>query len=163
MEHSRTEPVDQDPGTETAASYDVLQRLRAGGCRVTEPRRAVVEELLAGDPDHHHTTADQLVERVRARHPEIHRATVYRTLDVLLDAGVITHVHLGHGPATFHLPGRAHHHAVCNGCGRTVELPPDALDAVNRHLATEHGWQLTTQHFALSAVCNHCHPTGARR
>jgi Fur family transcriptional regulator, ferric uptake regulator len=115
----------------------------------------VVEVLVDAAPDHH-VTADQLIALVGQRHPEIHRATIYRTLDVLLEAGVITHVHLGHGPATFHLPGRAHHHAVCNGCGGSVELPHHTLDAVNQYLATEHGWRLTTQHFALSAVCPTC-------
>lgn len=159
VEHAATRAVDPDhtrPTSANAATYEVLQRLRAAGCRVTVPRRAVVEALLQAG--HGHITADELAQRVRARYPDIHRATVYRTLDVLQEAGVITHVHMGHGPSTFHLGNDSHHHVACNVCNRVTEVPAEMFDAVSRYLADTHGWRLTTQHFALSAVCDQCNP-----
>lgn len=94
--------------------------------------------------------------RVSARHPEVHRATVYRTLDRLEEVGVITHVHLGHGPSTFHLNDRPHHHAVCSSCGAVVEVPLAALDDLASRLQAEHGFDLSPQHFALSGRCRDC-------
>ena len=132
---------------------EVLSLLRARGDRVTTSRRAVVEALLAGD---HHVTADEIAARVAADHPEVHRATVYRTLDRLEEVGVVTHVHLGHGPSTFHLNDRPHHHAVCSSCGGVVEVPLAALDGLAERLRADHGFELSTQHFALSGRCRTC-------
>jgi Fur family ferric uptake transcriptional regulator len=157
MEHRSASHGDTRlPAGTTAATDEVLDKLRADGCRVTVPRRAVVEALVDAGRDH--ITADELAARVRFRYPDIHRATVYRTLEILQDAGVVSHVHLGHGPSTFHVGSGLHHHAVCTGCGDLVELPPDALESVGERLKREHGWQLTEQHFALSAVCPACAP-----
>jgi Fur family ferric uptake transcriptional regulator len=132
---------------------EILLRLRARGDRLTASRRAVVEALLSGG---HHVTADEIVAKVAERHPEVHRATVYRTLDRLEAAGVITHVHLGHGPSTFHLNERPHHHAVCSSCGAVVEVPLAALDGLATQLRDEHGFELSSQHFALSGHCREC-------
>jgi Fur family ferric uptake transcriptional regulator len=140
---------------------EILARLRAHGDRVTASRRAVVDALVAGD---HHVTADEILARVAAGDrsgggsgdPEAHRATVYRTLDRLEELGVVSHVHLGHGPSTFHLDHRPHHHAVCSSCGAVVELPLDALDALADDLRTAHGFELSPQHFALSGLCRDC-------
>jgi Fur family ferric uptake transcriptional regulator len=131
----------------------ILSLLRASGDRITTSRRAVVEALLAGD---HHVTADEVASRVADRNPEVHRATVYRTLDRLQELGVVTHVHLGHGPSTFHVNDRPHHHAVCSSCGSVVEVPLTALEDLAAQLREEHGFELSPQHFALSGLCRSC-------
>jgi Fur family ferric uptake transcriptional regulator len=138
-------------GTRTAD--EVLAVMKAHGDRLTTSRRAVVEVLLAGD---HHITAEEIANRVAETHPEVHRATVYRTLDRLQEVGVITHVHLGHGASTFHLNDRPHHHAVCSSCGAVVEVPLSAFDELAAALRNEHGFELTGQHFALSGLCAAC-------
>jgi Fur family transcriptional regulator, ferric uptake regulator len=139
---------------------EILSLLRAQGDRVTASRRAVVEALVAGD---HHVTADEIVARVAEREgggdPEAHRATVYRTLDRLGELGVVSHVHLGHGPSTFHLDhgdGGPHHHAVCSSCGTVVEVPLDALGDLADRLRSAYGFELSPQHFALSGRCAAC-------
>lgn len=133
---------------------EILSLLRSRGDRITGARRAVVEALLAGDD--HHVTADEVAARVSVAHPEVHRATVYRTLERLQQLGVVTHVHLGHGPSTFHLEDRPHHHAVCSTCGTVVEVPLAALDDLAARLREEHGFELSAQHFALSGRCRDC-------
>ncbi|HET6951941.1 MAG TPA: Fur family transcriptional regulator [Acidimicrobiales bacterium] len=139
-------------GTSPSAD-EIMALLRSGGGRMTASRRAVVDVLLDGD---HHLTADEIVARVTARHPEVHRSTVYRTLERLQEIGVLSHVHLGHGPSTFHLVDRPHHHAVCSSCGAVVEVPFDALDSLAGRLRREHGFELAPQHFALSGLCRDC-------
>lgn len=143
-----------DNTPQRATSDHVLQRVRQAGGRVTVTRRAVIDALLEAGEEH--ITAEELVVRVRSRHPDIHRATVYRTLEKLQEAGVVTHVHLDHGPSTFQLGDHPHHHATCRSCGAVVELADDVMDGVAERLRREHGWELARQHFALSALCPNC-------
>ena len=66
---------------------------------------------------------------------------------------MVSHVHLGHGPSTFHLDhGDAgpHHHAVCSCAGRWSRCRCDALDDLADRLRSDHGFELSPQHFALS-------------
>lgn len=141
-----------DAGSPTAD--DVLDRLRHRGTRLTTARRAVIASLVAADGQH--ITAEAIVAWVQARHPEVHRSTVYRTLDRLEAIGMVNHVHLGHGPSTYHLTDRPHHHAICNVCGTVIDVPPEALDGLTRRLRADHGFELTHQHFALSGRCRDC-------
>ena len=73
----------------------IMSGLREQGVRVTTVRRAVIVTLAA---DHSHQSADDLAAAVQIDHPDIHRSTIYRTLDSLEKLGVVDHVHLGHGP-----------------------------------------------------------------
>jgi Fur family transcriptional regulator, ferric uptake regulator len=132
---------------------EILERLRERGGRLTAPRRAIIAALLESK---HHVTAETLADEVQRAHPEIHLATIYRTLDTLTDLGVINHVHLGHGPAVYHLVDDAHHHLVCDQCGTIVELPPDVFDSLGVRLEREYGFRLDAHHFALGGRCRSC-------
>ncbi len=133
---------------------DLLDRVRRGGGRVTQARRAVLEAIVeSGD---HHVTAEQVAERVGGAHPEIHLSTVYRSLEAFEAAGLLVHVHLGHGPSVYHLTGNLHHHAVCDRCGAVVELPIDILDGLAARLRNEHGFRVTGHHFAIVGRCRAC-------
>ncbi|MGH9117691.1 MAG: Fur family transcriptional regulator [Acidimicrobiales bacterium] len=132
----------------------LLDRLRAGGGRVTTARRAVLTVML--EPPGDHLTAEDLAARVQERYPDIHLSTIYRTLEVLEAAGLLSHVHLGHGPSTYHLTDRPHHHAVCRVCGEVIELPAGSLDQLERRLRRDHDFDLEAQHFALVGRCADC-------
>ena len=133
---------------------ELLDRVRAGGGRITTARRAVLRALL--EPPADHLGAEDVAARVQRRHPDIHLSTIYRTLEALEDLGLLTHVHLGHGPSTYHLTDRPHHHAVCRVCGRVVELAPDSFKELGRRLRSDHDFELDTQHFALAGRCRTC-------
>ncbi len=132
----------------------VLALVRRHGGRVTTARRAVVTTLLHGHD--RHLTADDVATAVQHDHPEVHLTTVYRTLEALEGLGVVRHVHLGHGPSTYHLASDHHHHAVCDGCGTVLELPGDLFDAVAARVVAEHGFAAATPHFALTGRCSAC-------
>lgn len=131
----------------------ILALVRERGGRVTTPRRAIVTALVQAD---HHVTADDIVDAVQRAHPDIHRSTVYRTLDTLTDMGVVDHVHLGHGPAVYHFTDRPHHHLVCQDCGRVIELPLSVLTPVQERVARDHRFRLDATHFALAGHCVDC-------
>ena len=128
---------------------DVLQALRGGGRRVTTARRAVVE-LLACTTEH--LSAEGLARQIRDAHPEIHLSTVYRTLDSLREWGLVEHVRQPNGPSFFHLAG-AHHHIVCEQCGRIRDVPAHELDALVAHLRESYDFELQIGHAALVGRC----------
>jgi Fur family transcriptional regulator, ferric uptake regulator len=133
---------------------DILARLRASGGRVTATRRATVEVLL-GAADRH-LNAEEIVDAVRARLPDVAGSTIYRTLAALEDLAVISHVHLDHGPATFHFGDRTHRHLVCRQCHAIVEIPADVFADLAEDLDRRYGFSIIGEHFALAGECRAC-------
>ena len=138
-----------------ASDGEPAELLRAAGLRLTHQRATVMAALAEAGA---HPTAEAVAEQVHRLDPRIHLATVYRTLHVLEEHGVVSHVHLGHGPAVYHLAHERHAHAVCGACGAALEVPEDLLGAFTAALARDLGFVLDPGHFALSGWCRHCAP-----
>lgn len=134
-----------------------LAALRERGQRVTTARRAVLEVLAA---THEHVSADDVVGRLAATHPHVHRATVYRTLDLLAELGVVSHLHASGGATAYHLAAtpaeHEHLHALCRICRQVVVIAPDALDDVAVRVAGDTGFRLETSQSLLVGVCAEC-------
>ena len=131
----------------------ILGLLRARGGRVTTCRRAILETFLGAGG---HVTAETLTARVQANQPDVHESTVYRFLDELERLGVVDHVHLGHGPAVYHLASDTHHHLVCDGCGTVVEVPETLFAELRAQLKDDYGFALQPRHFAVTGRCSDC-------
>ncbi len=94
---------------------------------------------------------------VRSQYPEVNESTVYRALERLEDLGVAYHVHLGHGPAQWHLVAqRSHQHLACRRCGRVVEVDRELFEPLVRQLADNYGFQADIGHFAVTGTCAGC-------
>ena len=105
-------------------------QLRARGLRWTPQRRTLIEVLSQTDG---HVTGAELVERCRAVDPTTTPSTVYRTLDVLEELGLLSHSHGADGREEFHVrPVAAHGHLHCIGCGTTWEIGPDEAAIAGR-------------------------------
>jgi Fur family ferric uptake transcriptional regulator len=148
--HHREPHVHDDVEEREAA---ILEALRTEGGRVTTGRRAIVRALLTG-PDHH-VTADDVATAVQADHPDVHRSTVYRTLEVLEQLGVVTRIDLGAPSAVYHLADHAHHHLVCEGCGSVTEVPTALLARLARTLDERYGFAMAG-HVAVDGRCATC-------
>ena len=141
-----------------------VTRLRAAGERVTPARYAVLRVLDVADVSDEHLTAEQIGSRVAEAEPSVHRATVYRTLTSLVEAGVVSHVHLGGSAAVYHLEverlsaatAHSHAHVQCSSCGRIIDVPQDAFDPVAKRLDDDLGFRLDTTHAALLGTCSDC-------
>ncbi|MDQ1403008.1 MAG: Fur family transcriptional regulator, ferric uptake regulator [Actinomycetota bacterium] len=127
--------------------------LRGKGERLTPARRQVLTTLAQSD---HHLTAEEVLTEVQAQTANVHRATVYRTLETLSRLGIVEHTHLGHGPAVYHLADDAHHHLVCEACGRIVEVPVTLFRTVERRLRDEYDFVMRARHFAVVGRCRAC-------
>jgi Fe2+ or Zn2+ uptake regulation protein len=133
---------------------DTLCRaLKARGERITPARRRVLEMLVAAD---RHLNAEQILDGVQQTNPEIHRATVYRTLESLTRLGITEHTHLGHGPAVYHLIDDTHHHLVCERCGAVIEVQATLFRNLEKKVLAEHGFQMRPRHFATVGRCRVC-------
>lgn len=130
-----------------------LATLRAQGSRITTARIAILQVLDESDG---HLSADNVAQAVNAVHPAVHRATIYRTLDSLVDAGLVTHTHLGHGTAVYHLTNAPHAHCQCQRCDAVLDVPRDVLRTVANRLSANYGFTLDAGHSALLGLCANC-------
>lgn len=144
----------QVPSAEDRSATDVL---RSHGCRATKPRVAVLDAVLrAGRP----LDATELAARAQQELDGIHEATVYRTIAVLSELGIVTHVHAGHGPALVELASDDSLLVVCKRCGRIERAPASARQRLVDDVDRELGFSLDLGHFALEGLCGECRQTG---
>lgn len=132
----------------------VDERLRERGLRWTPQRRTVIEVLAASDG---HITGADLVERCRARDPSTIPSTVYRTLDVLEQLGLLRHGHGADGREEFHvLPAPEHGHLHCSVCGTTWEMGASRAAAVAEAFRADDGFEIDIGHVTLVGRCRDC-------
>ena len=132
----------------------VRQRLRERGLRWTPQRRAVIEALAGSDG---HITGAELLERCRAIDPATIPSTVYRTLDVLEDLGLVQHGHGADGREEFHVgPEGVHGHLHCATCGGRWEIRPGAARAIVDGLRASDGFEVDLSHVTVVGTCADC-------
>jgi Fur family ferric uptake transcriptional regulator len=132
----------------------VGERLRERGLRWTPQRRTVIEVLAEADG---HVTGADLVERCRARDPSTIPSTVYRTLDVLEELGLVRHGHGADGREEFHVrPLQQHGHLHCAECGATWELDPSRASAIEGAFRVADGFEIDIGHVTLVGRCRAC-------
>ncbi len=134
-------------------------QLHSRGERVTVPRTVVIR-ALASHPGH--LTAEQVAAALPNRPGMPHLATVYRTLERLTELGIVTHVHVGHGPTAYHLTEAAHLHAQCRSCNEVIDLPVEVLRSASADVARIAGFTLEPEQVVLAGICVSCaNPAGA--
>ena len=104
-------------------------------------------------------TGAELVERCRAVDPATTPSTVYRTLDVLEELGIVRHAHGADGREEFHvLPTAEHGHLHCLGCRETWEIGAGESAALVATLQVERGFVVELSHLSISGLCRGCAP-----
>jgi Fur family transcriptional regulator, ferric uptake regulator len=143
----------------SAAGWESVQdRLRARGLRWTPQRRMLVEVLSAADG---HVTGSEIVERCRSLDPATTPSTVYRTLDVLEELGLVRHGHGPDGREEFHmLPDAEHGHLYCEACGGTWNLNAREAAGFTRALAQRRAFVVDLSHGTIVGRCAECAGAG---
>ncbi len=141
---------------EAAPWADVRERLHARGLRWTPQRRVLIEVLSRSDG---HVTGAEVVERCRDIDPATTPSTVYRTLDVLEELGIVRHAHGADGREEFHvLPKSDHGHLHCLVCRETWEIGTVEAAAMVSALRSERGFAVELSHLSIAGLCRDCVP-----
>ena len=136
-----------------AVGRDWHGELRRRGYRLTPQRQMVLEAV--GELGH--GTPDEIAAAVHQKASGVNISTVYRTLELLEEIGLVRHTHLGHGAPTYSVATDDDHvHLVCRDCGAVEEVPPGVLDAVVQTLERERGFSVDVGHFAVFGRCRDC-------
>ena len=140
----------------------IERAMRARGHRWTQQRRLIVQVALA---NHEHFQAEELLALCRLRDQAVSRATVYRTLQMLEDAGFVAGLDTGDGGRRFeHTLGHEHHdHMVCTVCERILEFRDDELEALQTRAAERRGFLIERHTLKLFGVCAECQKHGSLR
>lgn len=133
-----------------------INKIRASGGRLTRARLAILKSIVDATD---HVTAETLFTMVSTNNPYLHISTVYRTLESLEDIGVVEHMHLGHGSATYHLSDDVHQHLVCENCGITLEAPVALTRELEKGLESTLGFHTRAHHFSIIGLCKNCYKT----
>ena len=132
--------------------------LRASGYRGTPQRQLILEAVTKLE----HATPEEIYAEVKQTAVGLNLSTVYRTLELLEQIGLVTHTHLGHGAHRYHLAADAQHfHLVCRACGAIIQLDPAAVGALVRTLDAEYGFETDVGHLTVFGTCADCRGAGA--
>lgn len=104
-----------------------------------------------------HLTAEEILELVRPAYPYLNFSTVYRTLGLLVELGLVAETDLGGGVRQFELVGEEpHHHLICQRCGQASAIPDEAVQPLRDRLLREYGFAPRMDHFAIWGTCAAC-------
>ena len=136
-------------------SGELLQdALRATGKRLTPQRRLILQVL---EESNGHLDADALYERVKARDPNVSLATVYRTLAVLREIGLVEEHRLGQDHGHYEaVREEPHYHFTCLRCGKVIEFDTPLVAQVEQELCEQKGVRVTSTHLHVSGYCAQC-------
>lgn len=142
------------------AAGHLVEALDRAGHRLTGPRLAVAG-LVAGR-DGHFTAADLVVD-ARRRHPGIGRATIFRALDLFASLELVERVDLPGGDHAYVACEPVHHHhAICTGCGRSLDVDDFGLTRVLNEIGDRSGFRVTDHRLEIFGLCAACQAAQGR-
>ena len=151
-EPSSSDPAASDPAASDPAG-DLAARLRGSGLRLTPQRQLILRAVDSLG----HATPDEVLAHVRAQVSSVNASTVYRTLEVLEELGLVRHTHLSDRAPTYHSTSEPEHfHLVCRRCGVVRSVEPEVASSLLARLADEHGFAADLGHLAFFGVCGGC-------
>jgi Fur family ferric uptake transcriptional regulator len=128
--------------------------LQQRGMKRSAVRSTILEAFIAWGG---HVSAEELTARVREQLPRASPSTVYRTLNVLVSAGLATAQAFGDGHTRFEPASPEHHdHLICTRCSRVVEFRDDAIESLQEAVARRFGFEITSHKLELYGACKQC-------
>ena len=145
----------------TAAKSRFVEFLGSRNLRLTSQRQAIIDSVFG---THEHFTAEQLLEWARQRDRSVSRATVYRTLPLLTESGLVREMDFGKD-YKFYDPNYADHphhsHIVCNDCEKIVEFESEKLDELENEISHKLGFSVKSQRLQITGSCDELKRLGA--
>lgn len=136
-----------------------IKILKSKGLKVTNQRKAVLK-ALSSKPDQH-LTAEEIYELVRVDTPEIGIATIYRTIQLLCELGLIDKLNLDDGYVRYEIGKEDknehhHHHLICVNCGKVLKFDDDLLDELEKQVEKTTGFIVHDHELNMYGYCRDC-------
>jgi Fur family ferric uptake transcriptional regulator len=133
--------------------------LQQQGLKLTSEREALLREIFS---IHYHFEADELLFKMKQNNVKISRATVYRTLELLVKSGLVRRVHLGEDHYHYeHVSGNSHHdHLICTTCGAVIEFHDEELERRQREICERKKFTPTFHNLQILGLCDACRRKG---
>jgi Fur family ferric uptake transcriptional regulator len=126
--------------------------LSSAGLRMTRQRALILEIIRHG-----HLDADEVYRQAREKQPRFSLSTVYRTLRMLKEQGLVDELHFGEAHHHYEVkPSAEHHHLVCLGCGKIVEFECKLSQRMKQDLARKQGFEVTGVEINMTGYCSKC-------
>jgi len=130
-----------------------LETLKRRGLKLTPQRRLIVDIIHDA---HTHISAEKIIDMVQQRMPGVNKSTIYRTLDILEQAGAVYKSESDDHFIYHHAEEGHHHHLACTKCGKTVECSEDVFGPVERSLFKRYGFSADFRHVVIGGLCDSC-------
>jgi Fur family ferric uptake transcriptional regulator len=133
---------------------ETVKKLTEKGYRMTPQRLLIVSAIENSDG---HVSAEEIYAQVVAKYPHVNISTVYRTLELLKELGLVTETDFGEGRVRYHPAEKGHHHhLVCTECGAIIDLDESSLASLKRMLLREYKFHANLKHLAIFGRCDRC-------
>ena len=137
---------------------ELKQKLQARQYKMTPQREIVLQVFLKQDDKHF--SAEEVHKILRDQEYEIGLATVYRTLDLLVELAILQKIEFGDGCSRYELAkatdGHHHHHLICHGCGEVMEFSDDLLETLEAEIEARCGFQIADHEVKFFGYCSKC-------
>lgn len=138
--------------------YDnIKERLKEKGFKLTPQRRSVLDIILENEGKH--LSAEEIYDLVKKFCPEIGLATVYRTMQVLDELGLVYKHNFDDGRIRYeitHNEDHQHHHLVCKKCGKVIEVEEDLLELLETQVENKYSFSITDHNVKFFGYCSSC-------
>lgn len=137
---------------------DLKETLKGKGYKHT-PQRKVILDVIEQQKGRH-LSSEEIYDLVRKTHPEIGLATIYRTLLLFDNMGIVQKIDLDDGFSRYelnrHTSDHKHHHLICTVCGSVFEVEEDLLESLEQQILKEHGFVVKDHRVKLYGNCSKC-------
>ena len=130
-----------------------VNTLKKNRRKVTPQRKLVIDAIHNTGA---HLTVEKIIDYVHVRMPEVHKSTIYRTLELLEEAGCVVRSEWGDQFISHHAEEGHHHHLLCYKCGKTIECNEYLFSPVERLLVEKYGFHIHFKHVVMNGLCEKC-------
>lgn len=141
-----------------AYEFEILKkRLREKGFKLTPQRKSILDVIIANEGKH--LSAEEIYELVRINCPDIGLATVYRTMQILDEIGLVYKHNFDDGRSRYEFnqdEDHQHHHLICMNCGKVVEVEEDLLEQLEHEVESKYNFSVTNHNLKFFGYCSQC-------
>lgn len=134
------------------------EKLKEKGCKLTLQRRSVLDVLIKHCNEH--LSTEEIYDKVKENYPEIGLATVYRTVQLFEEMGIVDRLNFDDGCSRFELSSEDtvhhHHHLICESCNRVFEVENDLLDEIEKEIERKYKFKIHDHNVMFYGICKDC-------